>query len=173
MRRSRIIPGPILKDPDPSARLTVPDKYLERVLIQLNIVDFDRLRSAVNSSIELTKSGEYRQALRLLDDAISEATRDGENRFVPTLCHHAAVICRSQRDLQTATHYYEQSLTCNPENPRALYGLAVVVFEEGQADRAKQYAARCYRSLLENDDYRFKTELLDLVLQLWPELANS
>jgi hypothetical protein len=44
--------------------------------------------------------------------------------------------------------------------------------EDGQTEIAKQYAKRCHQAILRSDDEKIKKDLLDLVLQRWPELAE-
>jgi hypothetical protein len=70
-----------------------------------------------------------------------------------------------------STHY-EQYLTYSADNPRALYGLADVAMQEGEIEVAKQYARRCYRVLLKSADELAKKDLLDLVLERWPEVSE-
>jgi hypothetical protein len=67
-------------------------------------------------------------------------------------------------------HYYQVSLEFIPENPRALSGLADVAKEQGEFELAKQYAARCYKALIEGDDF-LKSERLETLLKKWPEFS--
>lgn len=76
------------------------------------------------------------------------------------------------RDLKLVKHYYEQSLTYSPDNPIALYGLAEVALEQGDADLAKQYAKRSYAATVQGDDEIAKQGLLDLIAKKWPDIAN-
>jgi hypothetical protein len=41
-----------------------------------------------------------------------------------TLSHHAAMISTFLGNMELVKHYYQQSLSFSPENPRALIGLA-------------------------------------------------
>ena len=109
-------------------------------------------RDVMSSTARLAQHDKEEEALRLLDDAIAMAIRENENRWVLTLSHHAAVISRLRGNHSQVKHYYEMSLAFNPENPRALSGLADVAQEQGELELAKQYAARCYKALIEGDD---------------------
>jgi hypothetical protein len=134
-------------------------------------VDYDRLKSAISGSLKLWESGDHEEAFRLLDDLIAEAIKQGEHSWVLTLSNHAATLSRFKGDPGLVKRYYEQSVTYNPENPRALYGLAKISLEEGQTEIAKQYATRCHRAILQSGDEIIKQGLLDLVLKQWPEVG--
>ena len=134
--------------------------------------DFDRLTGAVNGSVELWKLGQWQKALTLLDDAIAETIQEGGDcRSIITLCHHAAVICRSSGDLISVKRYYEQSLQHSPENPWALHGLAQVALEQGEVDIAKHFAKRSYVATVQGTDDLAKRGLLDLIVKLWPDVG--
>jgi tetratricopeptide (TPR) repeat protein len=106
------------------------------------MADFDKLKAAMNDSMRLSQLGQNHEALKLLDDAIAEAIQEDRRSWILTLSHHAAILCRHRGDLDLAKHYYEQSLAYNPENPRALYGLAYVSLERDEAETAKAFAKR-------------------------------
>jgi hypothetical protein len=53
-----------------------------------------------------------------------------------------------------------------------LSGLADVVKEEGELELAKEYAVRCYKALMEGDDF-LKDARLERLLKNWPELARQ
>jgi tetratricopeptide (TPR) repeat protein len=130
-----------------------------------------RYRDAMSASTKLMQQGENEEALRLLDGAIAMAISENESRWLLTLSHHAAVISNFLGSFSRVKHYYEKSLTFNPENPRALAGLADVAKEQGELELAKEYAARCYRALIEGDDF-LKKERLETLLKKWPEVAE-
>ena len=129
-----------------------------------------RYRKAMSASTELTQQDKKREALRLLDDAIAMAESENENRWVLTLSHHAANISRFLEDLPRVKYYYLESLKFNPENPRALSGLADVAKAEGELEGAKEYAAR-YKALITGDDF-LKEERLETLLHKWPEVSQ-
>jgi Tfp pilus assembly protein PilF len=85
--------------------------------------------------------------------------------------HHAAVISNFLGNWSQVKHYYEKSLAFNPENPRALSGLADVAKGQGELELAKQYAARCYKALIEGDDF-LKQERLETLPKKWPEVSQ-
>jgi Tfp pilus assembly protein PilF len=132
--------------------------------------DIERLKRAIHDSNELWKLGEYKRALKLLDDSIAEAIKENRSSWIRTLSHHAAVIASSAGDLRLVKHYYEQSLAHNPENPRALYGLANVSLEQGETEQAKRYATKCYEAIRQSDD-EIDRGLLELLAKQWPELG--
>lgn len=128
-------------------------------------------RDAISASAGLAQEDRPDEALKVLDKAVALAISEKESRWVLTLSHHAAVIASSVGDRPRTKQYYEQSLACNPENPRALLGLANVAKEQGELEQAKQYAARCYKSLREGDDF-LKGPLLETLLKKWPAAAS-
>jgi tetratricopeptide (TPR) repeat protein len=132
-------------------------------------MDLNRLKSAINISLDLSKSGQYDEAFRLLDVVIAEAVEERNSSRVLMLCHHAAILSQRKGDLPLRRHYYEQSLAYSPENPMALYGLADAAHEEGRAEDARRYAERCHRAILQTNDEIVRRGLLDLVLTRWPD----
>jgi hypothetical protein len=130
-----------------------------------------RYKDAVTSSTKLSKQGDNDEALRLLDGAIVTASKENDRQWVLTLSHHAAVISNFLGNLSRVKHYYQQSLAFNPENPRALSGLADVAKQEGELELAKEYAARCYNALIEGDDF-LKKERLETLLKKWPDVSQ-
>jgi len=144
----------------------------------LGTLDFmteeNRFRVAIPGSLKLVEQGEHAEALKLLDDAIAEAKRDQNVSWIRTLCHHAAIVSRFTENLTSAQHYYEESLASDPENARALYGLATVALDQGHLEIAKQYAKRSHAAnLRREDDEVLKQALLDLLLKHWPDLAEK
>jgi tetratricopeptide (TPR) repeat protein len=132
----------------------------------------NRLREVMTASTVLMQQDEHQKALELLDQAIAEAIRD-QAPWVSTLCHHAAVIADFAGSLERQKDCYEQSLGSNPENARALYGLAKIADEQGKTEIAKQFAIRCHKAITEGKDEIVKAGLLDLLLARWPELAGK
>ena len=131
-----------------------------------------RYRGVMSASTELMQRDENEQALRLIDDAVATAIAENENRWVLTLSHHAAVIARFLEDWPRVKHYYQQSLAFNPDNPAALFGLANAAKEQGEPEVAKEYAARCYKALIEGDDF-LRDARLETLLKQWPEVAQN
>lgn len=129
-----------------------------------------RYKDAVSSSTKLSQQGDNDEALRLLDTAITMASKENERQWVLTLSHHAPAISNFLGNLPRVKHYYQQSLAFNPENPGALSGLADVR-EEGELELASEYAARCYKALMESDDY-LKDARFETLLKKWPEVAR-
>jgi hypothetical protein len=131
-----------------------------------NYQPWHRFRDAISSSAKLSpEDGD--KALRLLDDAIELAISEHENRWVLTLSHHAAVISNFLGKAELVKRYYQQSLASNPDNSRALYGLAIVAKQQGELELAKDYAVRCHKALLSGDDF-LRDAQLELLLKHWP-----
>ena len=82
-----------------------------------------------------------------------------------------AIIESVLADWPRVKHYYEQSLAFNPENPAALSGLADVAKEQGELELAREYAVRCYKVLMEGDDF-LKGARLETLLKKWPEVSR-
>ena len=112
------------------------------------------------------------QSLRVLDESIAEAARKKQLDWAGGLSQHAAMICRLDGDLESARHYSEQAILYGPGNPTALFGMAKVLLDQGEARLAREYAAECYEISL-----RGGTELdrsrIELIVRLWPELDRS
>ena len=136
------------------------------------MAEIDQLKRAIQRSSELAKSGEERKALKLLDDSLAEAIRNNRSRWVRILSRHAATLSDSIGDLELARHYFEQSLAIDPDDPAGLYGLADVLFRQGETERAKQYAARCYL-LSEQRGQERDRALMAMIAERWPELRNG
>ncbi len=130
-----------------------------------------RERTVKDDSLRLSMSGQQKEALRLMDEVIAEAITEGDYSSLLVLIDHAGLLNGVKRDLSVVKRYFEQYLTHSSENPRALYWLADVAMEEGQTEIAKRYAKRCHQAILRSDDQKIKRDLLDLVLERWPEVA--
>jgi Tfp pilus assembly protein PilF len=132
--------------------------------------EMDHMTHAMRESTRLSQEGEPLKALELLDNSIRAAVREGWSRALETISRHAAIIAESTGDLARAKSYNERTLACAPENPMALYGMAKILFQEGETDRAKQYASRCYQVSV-----RGGTEIdrarVELLAKQWPEFG--
>ena len=133
----------------------------------------NEFKDVISKSVELEKRGGHASAMELLEETIAEAVRNGDVRWIRVLCHHAAIMCRFHENWEAAKRYYQQSLVSDPENGRALYGLAAVALDQGDPVTARQYAARCHASIVRTDDEILKTGLLDLIAKNWPDLAEK
>src|SRR6266404_1815953 len=130
-----------------------------------------RYRDAMSASVKLSQQDRNQEALQILDEALVTAISENENQCVLTLSHHAAVISDFIGDLARVGDYYQKSLEFNPENPRALSGLADVAKAQGDLELAKNYAKRSYKALIQGDDF-LRNERLELLLKKWPEVAE-
>jgi hypothetical protein len=134
-------------------------------------VEDERLHNALMDSSKLSTSN-FQEALRLIDEVIAEAIKEGDELTAIVLIDHAALLNGTERDRSLAKHYYEQFLASSPESPRVLYELADTAMEDGQIDIAKQYAKRCRQATLSSGNAKIKRDLLDLVLERWPEVSG-
>jgi Tfp pilus assembly protein PilF len=133
--------------------------------------DDANLAQAMRASTELLQAEQYEEALELLENALNAATKAGEKgSWIPTVCNHAAVIADFAGRDDLIKRYYERSLAYDEENPRALYGLAKVFLEQGDAQLAKAYATKCHAVVMRRADRKGRG-LLDLISKRWPELS--
>jgi ATP-dependent Clp protease ATP-binding subunit ClpA len=95
-------------------------------------------------AIELSQLDNYRDTLNLIDSAIADP-RFERNRSIRKLAPIAAAVARTIGDLESAKRYYELELSCSPDKPLALYGLACCLQEQGNADEANTIARRTYQ----------------------------
>ena len=130
-----------------------------------------KLARAMRASTELLQNEEYDKALQLLDSVIDAAMKSGEkSHWISTVCNHCAVIADFAGRHDLTRRYYEQCLAYDAENPRALYGLAKIFLEGGDAELAKTYATKCYNIVIHSADRKWRG-LLDLITQRWPDLS--
>lgn len=115
--------------------------------------------------------GHHKSALRLLDDRLSQAIREGRKNWIRVLSHHAAVIANSLGDLGVVRRYYEQALAHCPDSAITLYGLADGLLRQGQNDMAREYAAKCRQACLRSSSGEDE-ETLKMVERQWPNLAD-
>jgi tetratricopeptide (TPR) repeat protein len=132
----------------------------------------DELKQIINESSEMSKRGDNALALRLLDSAIEQATKQEQHVSVRVLTRHASAIADSIGDLQAVRRYREQCFSHDPENPITLASLADVLQRQGETKMAKQYALRAYRLASER-----RTELDEALIsslrKTWPDLDYS
>jgi|SRR5271168_4678390 len=136
------------------------------------MAEYHQYRDAITKSINLVEQNKSAEALKLLDEAIAEAIQEQQISRICTLCHHAAILSKFTDNLPLARRYYEQSLASDPENARALYGLAVTTLDQGSPEIAKQYATRCHKVLLQSEDGVLKKGYLDLIAKHWPDISE-
>jgi hypothetical protein len=134
-------------------------------------MEIDLLRRTINESSKLSKRGETRQALKLLDDAIADAIRENRTSWARTLSRHASVIADNLGDLDLVRRYSEQCLACDPENPATLSGLADVLRRQGEVGLAQEYALKSYRLCMRGDTDVHRA-IRESLLDAWPELQS-
>lgn len=78
----------------------------------------ERLHNALMDSLDLSTSGHDQEALRLMDEVIAEAIREGDYSSFDVLIHHASRLNPSHvRDRSILKHYYEEYLTYSLKIP--------------------------------------------------------
>jgi hypothetical protein len=130
------------------------------------------LRGAMRESMELFQFSGLSAALQLLDKVIAEAVKENWNHSIIALCNHAAILCTFDDNLPLRRHYYELSLQHTLGNYRALYGLAGIFLEEGQAELARQYAKQSYDAILATDD-PIAHLWIEQIKQHWPSIVQQ
>jgi len=74
-------------------------------------------------------------------------------------------------DLALTRGYSEEVLAYEPENAMALFKVADVLFRQGQADLAKEYAAKSY-ALVAHSSTSEDRGLAELLTVKWPEIRE-
>ncbi|HKT11417.1 MAG TPA: hypothetical protein VJW77_06275 [Terriglobia bacterium] len=107
--------------------------------------DIEQLKCIIRESDELSKIGENKRALKLLDDSIAQAIQESNAVWVRMLCRHAAVLCDHAGELDLVRRYRERILAYSLDDALSLYALAEFSFRQGRPDEAKGYVAKCYQ----------------------------
>jgi tetratricopeptide (TPR) repeat protein len=121
--------------------------------------------------MELSIAGRHRDALKILDDLLLKATREGRTVWMAVLCSNAAIIADRMNDLELARKYCEKLVASNPDNALALYSLADNLYRQGHREMAKEYAIRSHQICLQRLDTDHRA-LSDLILQRWPDIGQ-
>lgn len=135
-------------------------------------MELDLIKRVIHESGELSKQGEDRKALKLLDDTITEASQENHARWVSLLSRHASAIAEHIGDLNLVRQYREQCASHEPENPLTLSSLADVLHRQGEEALARQYAAKAYRASIQRGT-ELDRSVVESLLQTWPDLAQS
>jgi len=135
------------------------------------MITFDEIRNAVGESSELSLDGRQKEALALLDRALTKAERSKSETAVTTLAMHASAISQSIGDLQAAKLYLEQVLRYEPANPLALYSTAHILKKQGKIAEAREIANGLYSSVRTSDTQEAKG-LQELLACEWPEISH-
>jgi hypothetical protein len=109
-----------------------------------------------------------REALKHIDHLLADPRRD-RNTTLRELWFTAIVLAKSVGDLQLVRHYCQEFLTVEPEDPSALYELAVCLQQQGHREQARIYAERAYANLSRSS----RKALPDLLRSQWPELGEA
>jgi Tfp pilus assembly protein PilF len=127
---------------------------------------------AMRQSLELARTGQPEEALRVLDKAIAEANVENRGMWVGTLCRHAAVLAHAMGDVSREIHYTEQSLPHTNDYRFALYNFAQLLLRGGQVGRAERYAMEA-RKLAAVQETEADRDLVAAILKQWPNLADN
>jgi len=136
------------------------------------MTDLDKTKRAVSESSELSKKGEHRAALRLLDEAITDAILTVDDASIRILTRHAAVISEHIGDLDLSRRYTEQSLPHSSEDPFTWYSLANNLLRQGKGNLARQYAAKSYTLSLKRGREEDK-QLAQTIKKRWPDIIAT
>jgi tetratricopeptide (TPR) repeat protein len=129
-------------------------------------------REAMRRSAEFAKAGEPEQALSIVEDAISEATKDQRKDWIYLLCGHAAVLADAMGDTRRKIRYVQQALPHAQDYQFAAYNFARLLLDDGQLELAKQYAAEAYQ-LATAKGTQADSDLKKAILELWPSISEK
>lgn len=129
----------------------------------------DQLKAIIQKSTDLWNSDQHGPALKLLDENIALAKRDGMESWVRMLSRQATLIATSNGDLERSRKYCEDVLRSSPTDALALYSLAEVLFRQGETELAQRIAAKSY-AIVQRSDSSNNTALKELLLHSWPEV---
>jgi tetratricopeptide (TPR) repeat protein len=121
--------------------------------------------------LDLAKRGKNREALKLVDDVLSEPSGDW-NLVVRSLCPIAIVIAQEVGDVQLVKHYCEILLASDPENALALYQMADSLDMEGRIPDARQYATKAYELSTSRDDV-YSKGIVELIVKRFPSITSG
>src|SRR5438045_995617 len=120
------------------------------------------LRRAMRTSGEFAKSGDYQQALIVLDEALAQSIQEHRLVWIRLLTGHAVIICNLSGDFSRAKRYCEQCLAYVPDDPWVLYDLANVLCQQGETDLARRHATKSY-DLVVNSEAKEAKGLVELL----------
>jgi tetratricopeptide (TPR) repeat protein len=118
---------------------------------------------------DLSRQGEKRRALKLLDDLMAEPVAEQALR-IRYLTPLAVGTALSIGDTGLARRYCEVNLANNPNDPMALYAIADCLAREGDSEGAKSYAARCYELSASRKD-AIGNGAIELLQKRFPEIS--
>jgi tetratricopeptide (TPR) repeat protein len=130
-----------------------------------------QIRKTIRQVGELTRRGKGRNALQLLADFMAEPGQDRKFRM-RFLGQFAAITALQVGELETARRYCEVILADNPDDPMALFQLADCLARQGETDKARQHAAKCYQLGLAQGG-ELGRGLLELLEKRFPGLKPS
>lgn len=135
------------------------------------MAELDELKTAVQQSTELWKSGRVLEALHMLDDLIAKAAEEKREIWVKVLAMHASTMSHLIGDLNSTRRYCEQVLAHDPNNALALFKMADVPFQQGKQEEGTALAERSY-ALAAASDTREGEGLIELLRSKWPEVGG-
>jgi hypothetical protein len=129
---------------------------------------------AMRQSLDLTRTGQPEEALRVIDEAIAEANKENRSMLVGTLCRHAALLAHAMGDVSREIHYEEQALPHTNTNDYrfALYNFAQLLLRGGQVGRAECCAMEAHKLALAQETEADR-DLVAAILKQWPNLADN
>jgi tetratricopeptide (TPR) repeat protein len=138
---------------------------------ETKVSELDELKFIVSRSVELSQSGEYQEALKIIDEAIARAAPQKKTLWAKVLSRHAVAIARSARDDDSIRRFCEQIIRYDPDDATARYVLADVLLRQEQVDLARQQALMSYAAA-ERSNSPEGRGIIELILKTWPEIAS-
>jgi tetratricopeptide (TPR) repeat protein len=133
---------------------------------------WERDHRVVLDSLHYAGEGKAAEAFEMIDDALEEATRNNDTTWLKTLYGHAAVVAHIAGDRRREIGYKERTLQFVNDYPFALHNLAQLLFEDGQINQAKRYAAEAFK-LTSNGQTESERDLAAALLKQWPDLSQN
>jgi tetratricopeptide (TPR) repeat protein len=127
---------------------------------------------AMRKSLDLAKEGQPQEALRILDEAIEQATEEKRGRWIVTLCRHATVLANTMGDIRRETKYAEQALPHADDYRFACYNFAQLLLRGGDVSRAERYAREAHKLALAQGTEADR-DLIAAIRQQWPNLSDN
>ncbi len=123
-------------------------------------------------SLQFAQKGEAEKAFSILDSAVQRATEEDHVTWIQIFSRHAAVVAHIAGDRRREIRYTEMALPYAKDYSFAIYNFAQLLLLDGQADLAKQYAAKAYE-LSASGARDADRDLLEALLRQWPEIARG
>jgi len=133
---------------------------------------WERGRLAMKDSLGFLRSGEYAQALEILDSTLAQAIQENQGTWVKIICLHGEVVAHHMGDEVREIRYAEQALPYAKDYRFAAYNFAQLLLRNGQLDHAQRYATEAYELSVLSES-KADRDLTAAILKQWPDIAQS